>query len=376
MKKVLFVLEASLGGTGKHVLDVIENIDRDLFDPVLVCSLVRADAVFLERLKKIKTNTSVICLPMMRRPCLIVDVIHLIKLFLIIKRGQFDIVHTHSAKAGFLGRLAAKMAGSKTILYTPHAFSFFATPYKVLRYLYILLERFAGKFTTTLIAVSLEEKEVALRHRLISKDRIEIIYNGIEAGKYGINSRREVLRNTFGVLRDECVVGFIGRRGVQKDIGTLFRAIELVLKEKITSFRFLCLGISSQEGEVLTKGMNIYSGRIIFLGVQSDVPGLLSACDMFVSCARYEGFAYAPLEAMATRLPVILTEEGNNGAITDKKEGLLFKAGDAKELANMMLYLSRDPVMRLRLGLAGRARVEKNFSLHVMLGQLMDIYKR
>lgn len=376
MKKILIVLEASLGGTGKHVLDIIEGIDRTEFEPTLVCSLLRADAVFRERLKKVQETTPVIILPMKRRPSPLADTLHLIKLYRIIKRGQFDIIHTHSAKAGFLGRLAAKCAGVKKILYTPNAFSFFATPNLFLRRVYLWLERIAARWTTALIVVSKEERNVALSNQLIPAERISLIYNGIVVSKFGMTANRDLLRRQLGILKEECVVSFIGRIGIQKDIGTFFRSIALLLEESLQSFRFLCVGISEGEGRVLVKDLGFAGERITFLGIRTDVPELLSASDIFVSCARYEGFAYAPLEAMASRLPVILSKEGNNDAITDNEEGILFSAGNANELKGALMTLLKDPSLRIRFGRAGRIRVENNFSLHGMLGELMALYRR
>ena len=154
--KILHILEASLGGTGRHVCDLLKCLEGDQqFRVTLVYSALRADTRFLSEIARLsKGTTRLIEISMPREVAPIRDLVPLRQLCRLIRRERFDIVHAHSSKAGALGRLAARLSLRKVVtVYTPHSIAI------RMGYRYWVIEKLLGYLSDRLIAVSDSEKE-------------------------------------------------------------------------------------------------------------------------------------------------------------------------------------------------------------------------
>ncbi|MGH7896655.1 MAG: glycosyltransferase, partial [Candidatus Binatia bacterium] len=178
---MLYVLEASIGGARTHLRQLVENLDRRRFAPAVACA-ARRDPYFQLDLSRFRARgVPVHDVPMRREIHPLADPIALVRLCRLIRRGRFGIVHTHSSKAGALGRVAAKLCSRAKIVHTPHTFAFThdADFGPSRRSLFLLLERGLGRLTDRLIAVSSEEQALALRHRIAPPSRIALQFNGV-----------------------------------------------------------------------------------------------------------------------------------------------------------------------------------------------------
>jgi len=197
--RVTQVLEATVGGTGKHLRYLATRLDPARFEVSVICSLQR-DPAYGEAVQQMRdAGARVEIVPMMRQISPLADWHAYWEIRRLLRRLQPDIVHAHSSKAGFIARLAARAVGVKATLYTPHCFAFQmeANPLQLMTYR--RLERIAGKWTTRLIAVSSEERRLALKAGICPEERIVLLPNGLDLHELDDQLPREQARRELGI---------------------------------------------------------------------------------------------------------------------------------------------------------------------------------
>jgi glycosyltransferase involved in cell wall biosynthesis len=229
--KIIYILEATVGGTRRHITQVLLHLDLDKFEPILFCSIKR-DPAFLGDIERIKERgIKVITFPMKRAIAPFSDLWSILSITKAIKLETPEIVHTHSSKAGIIGRIAAKRAGVKLIIHTPHVFPFEMNVGPLKKFIYLFLERMTAKWTDLLIAVSESEKNTAIKKHLFTDKSARVIVNGIEPELWNFNQdKRQEMREQLGILEDEFIVGMVGRFMPQKGHGILLEAAESLIK--------------------------------------------------------------------------------------------------------------------------------------------------
>ena len=231
--RVLKVLEATAGGTRKHLVSLLRGLDRASFDVEVASPLVRDghtdDTAFVDEVRALGIRVHAVALHRSVRPWS--DLKGLVALWRIIRRGRFDVVHLHSSKAGFLGRVAAKAAGAPTV-YTPNGFYFLNAEKASTRAFYRVLEQAVGPLTDRLVAVSDSEREAAAAAR-IARGRTEVIPNAIETDFFPDAAARQRIRADLGYGDDVVVVGTVARFLRQKDPATFVRAAHRVVQGRL-----------------------------------------------------------------------------------------------------------------------------------------------
>jgi glycosyltransferase involved in cell wall biosynthesis len=369
--KLLTVLESAAGGAGRHVADLLLNIDLNLFDVWLVYSSRRADGRFLYDLEGIRRRGIVtVEVGMVRKVAPVDDLKAFMVLWRLIKREKFDIVHGHSSKAGFLGRMAAKLAYPKAkTVFTPHGISAKANHW------FLWLEKLAGAFTDTIIAVSESERRELINYRLVSPGQITVVNNGVNLPcETGVDP---VIRQQFGVPQDAILIGTCGRVAMPKDPDTFIQAGLITLRRHSNCF-FLWIG----SGEMLTWARSEVrrlgvADRMLFVGYRTDVEMALRSCDIFLFTSLAESFGYATAEAMALSLPVVATHTtGTTDLVVPKLTGILAPVGDPVAISDALEELINSPPMRLFMGTNGRARIGADFSVSAMVRDTEVQYQR
>ena len=183
------------------------------------------------------------------------------------------------------------------------------------------------------------------------------------------------MRAELGIESDAIVYGTVGRLKPQKDHGTFLQAAKDILGRN-PSARFLIVGDGPLRSELETQAQQLdLFPAMIFTGVRTDIPAVLSALDVFVLSSRWEGLPNAVLEAMASARPVVATAvDGVQGVVTFGENGLLVSPGDSTALAAACQKLASDPDMRDRLGQAGYGYVVEHHSLDVMIDKYATCY--
>jgi glycosyltransferase involved in cell wall biosynthesis len=376
--RVLEVVEATTAGTKKHVLSLVKTLDRTQFSVAVACPRVRShaygDTSFVEELES-QGDMTIHLVEMRRNIHPLSDTKALVALYRVIKGGRYHIVHAHSSKAGVLGRMAAKWAGTPVVLYTPHGFAFRGIRSKLIRRAYVQIERLCGLWTDRIVCVSPTEREEALRNRIAPGDKLVVIENGLDLGEFVLPLDSMAKKRQLGLESRGLIVGTVGRLSWGKGLGCFLEAAARV-STAYPNVQFLIVGNGEarKDLELLAKDLGI-STQTVFTGFRPDSLEILTLMDVFVLPSPHEAMPYTVLEAMASEKPVIAIEvTGAQDAVQQGETGLLLPPQDPEALATAIMALLRDEAKSQAMGLAGREVVESRFTLAQMVRQTEELY--
>ncbi|HVU73330.1 MAG TPA: glycosyltransferase [Mycobacteriales bacterium] len=360
--KVLHVLEAIGGGTARHLVDLVEH--RGDIDTVVAVPAHRSreitDSTAVPIMRAFGADVRII--DMRRSKVSPVNVLAVHRLRRLIAEVRPDIVHLHSSVAGALGRVAA--AGSDAaVVWTPNGL---ITSRGV-----VAVERQLARVTDAVIAVSPSERDLAVELQTSHADRTVVVPNGVDARIEP--SDEPDLRRMLNIPANAPLVGSIARLTPQKDIGTFVRACRQVARRH-PSTHFVLIGDGPLGNQVdeLTVGWSHFH-RVPFI---HEARRIVNQFDVFTLTSRYEGAPYAPLEAMAARVPVVLTRvTGNCDEIIDGESGFLVERGDAPAVAKRIGELLDSPVLAERIAQVGAARVRSHFDVRRQVAETRRVYE-
>jgi glycosyltransferase involved in cell wall biosynthesis len=333
------------------------------------------DAVFKEKLAE--TELGLVNLDVIWRNIRpLRDIIGLYRLFKFLRRSDYTVVHTHTSKAGFVGRIAARLARVPVIVHTVHGFAFHEeSPKHVIR-LYTLLERVAAVCCDRVVTVSKFHRHWALQLGIANSRKIVAIPNGIPIERVHPKRTRDEVRRELGVAPGDVVVLAMGRLAPDKGLEYLVQAFAELATEP-TPIRLLLVGDgplrSDLETAVKTLGL---TENVIMTGFRTDVADILEASDITVLASLREGLSITLLEGLAAAKPTIATQIGSNReVITDGQTGLLVRPTDVDALAGAIRRLAGDEGLRRRLGVAAGLLVAHEYTEQRMLRDYMRLYE-
>ncbi len=377
--KVAICLESTIGGTRKHVRELALGLDPARFEVHLVASLRRGREMLNDAAAFARRGVRLHVVPMSRAISPVDDGRSLRRLARLFRDGRFDVVHTHSAKAGFLGRLAARIARVPLVIHTPHVWPF-QWARGPSRAVYYGLERLAASWCDRLVCVGPGQREFGLASRVAgdgAEGKLVVVPNGVDPAVIDRSADRAGVRAELGVLPGDMAVGMVARLAPQKGVGKFLEAAALVARER-ANVRFLLVGSGPLERSVRrrVRDMGLGPARLALLGHREDVPRLCSGFDLFALSSLYEGLPYVLLEAMAARLAVVATRvSGVEDVIEDGLTGRLAPPGDAPAIARAITGLLSDSDARYALGQAARRRVEEAFPLRRFIDAHARLYE-
>ncbi|MDZ7334589.1 MAG: glycosyltransferase family 4 protein [candidate division KSB1 bacterium] len=374
MRKIRLVhiqLLPILSGVQKIMVDFLIRLDRNTYDiKVICCGEGELTAILREN------GIPVILLPELKRQINpFFDTIAFLKLIAIFKKFKFDIVHTHSSKPGFLGRIAAKVAKVPVVIHTVHGFAFhqFSSKFSIL--LFQFLEKIAGLATDKLILLNDIDFQYAKSKKLVIERKMTKIYNGICLEKIDTQINIHHKKNSLNLKINHFIVGFVGRLWEQKAPDVFISAIPFILK-KISNVIFLIVGDGHLRAslEAMAEKLGIRD-HLYFLGWRTDVPEILKILDVFVQTSLWEGLSLSILEAMAAAKPVIATDiKGNNELVLNGVTGFLVPPNSPECVADCVIKLLEDKKLAERMGTLARKRVEEKFDIKLHVEQIKNIY--
>jgi len=301
----------------------------------------------------------------------------------IIQDFKPDIVHTHAAKAGALGRLAASNSGVKAIFHTFHGHVFHSYFGKVKTRIFIEIEKWLAKKSTKIITVSdLLKKELAEQFNIAPKDKIEVVYNGFDLSKFAknIDEKRKYFREQFDIQDDDIAVGLIGRIVPVKNHPMFIEGFALALKKNPKLKAVIVGGGAESDIEALkkqTESLGIPSDKIVYTGWQKEMDVVVAGMEMLVQTSLNEGTPVAMVEAQAGSKPVISTEVGGVAdTILDKKSGFLIPSQDAQALADKIIELAENEELRKKMGDIGLQFVSDRFTYQSLCKNMANLYNR
>ncbi|MBK8905694.1 MAG: glycosyltransferase family 4 protein [Anaerolineaceae bacterium] len=378
-KKILHVLEATVGGTRRHLLSLAANLNNNYFQVEVAAPKIRHtsidDTSFVEELSKIGIPHHYVDMSREIQP--FSDLKSLWTLTRLIHQKQYDLVHVHSSKAGFLGRIAAKLNKVPTV-YTPNGFYFLDASSPAKEKFYLLLEQIAGKLTDKLIAVSPGEGEQAVRRKVIPPKKLVLIPNAISIQDFEPDKEaKHCTKTKLGIPADSLVVGTVSRYIPQKNplaLVHIFAHIHQAMPD--VCFLWCGEGELREDAERLAKDLDVF-GAISFLGFRNNIKDIMNTFDIFILASVFEGLPYTILEAMALALPVIATDVvGSRDVVKHGETGFLVPISPDLhlELAQSVTNLLRNEAKRIEFGRRGRELVKEKHSIAQMVEQTEDLY--
>ena len=346
------------------------------------------------------SGIDIISIPYLRREINpLYDFIAFWHIFFIIKKGGYDIVHTHSSKAGVLGRLAAKLAGVKIIIHTIHGLAFHPYQPRLWNYIYRLCEKLLAPLTDKMIAVSKAMVEQARRGGVGPGRKLVVIYSGLDLEKFKPRSVDFKLRKSHGLSEEDIVIGKIARLFHLKGHSFLLKAVSNLILPVSTLSKPRALAQGASNGlipqfphlKILLVGDGLLrpelekeanelglKDKVIFTGLvkRDSIPEMIALMDVVVHTSLREGLARVIPQAMAMEKPVIAFDlDGSREVIEDGVNGFLVRAGDVEALTQTLNSVLSD-IPRLReMGKAGRRKIEPDFDKDYMVRQIEGVYK-
>ncbi len=374
LKVIHLITRLDLGGAQQNTLHTVRHLSPERFDCLLVFGpggVLDSEARTPGAPFRYRSIGSLV------HPISPVrDVLAFFRLRNLFIKERPDIVHTHSSKAGILGRLAARAAGVPIIIHTFHGFGFndFQSAWR--KSLYIWAERLAGAFSTSLVFVSRSNWEYALRHRIGREDRYALIRSGIELAAYPNRAGDQgALKASLGLDPHKPIVTTIGNFKEQKNPAAFIRMAAGVA-EGGSDAQFLFVGDGplrpSLERQAAASGL---TGRLAMPGWRRDIPEILAATDIFVLTSLWEGLPRALVEAMKSGLPPIcFAADGIAELIDDGKNGFSVPIGDIPLLVKRVLSLLQDAPLRRKLGQEASRSISDEFDIDGMVRSQERLY--
>ncbi len=372
--RVATVITRLDGGAGQHALRGARVLDPAEFTMTIITGsggplLAEAVAAGLE----------VVVEPSLRAPVAPAsDLRALTRLSTLLRRRQFDVVHTHCAKAGALGRLAAHRARVPRLVHTYHGFPFHEFQGAARRQGYIQIERRLGRITDVALCVGTGVAVEAVRRRLIAPERVRtigVVADGADqaaARPPPAAARRRRARAELGLPADATVVGAVGRLTYQKAPDDFLAALRALGRPGVTG---VWVGDGELAGQVAARAARLPGSQVLLAGQRSNVPDLLPAFDVFALPSRYEGLPTVVVEAMVCGIPVVATAVNAVGDVVIPGEtGLLVPPGRPELLAEAVGFLLDTPAAAARMAATARDRLGTRFGENALRGALVAAY--
>ncbi|TML83491.1 MAG: glycosyltransferase family 4 protein [Actinobacteria bacterium] len=380
--KVLRVIaRLNMGGPALHVAYLSEGLRERGYDTTLVAgTLARGEdsmsfvaeelGVRVERVPELSREIS----PLR-------DLRAILRLAQLIRRERPKILHTHTAKAGAVGRIAALAAGHARppiIVHTFHGHVLRGYFDPVRAYGFRLLERWLATKTTTLIAVSPQVRDDLVHLGVAPREKFTVIRLGIELDERisAPDGARAETRRLLGVPQDAFVVGWIGRMTGVKNTDQVLAALKLLRDRGVDAY--LCMVGDGPDRERLERRAHDLGvvKRCLFLGYQEEVARFYAAFDGMILTSVNEGTPVSAIESLAAGRPVVATRVGGvPDVVDDGEDGFLVDPGSTEQLADRLEELARNPELREQMGERGRARVPSRYAVTRLVEDMDRLYK-
>jgi glycosyltransferase involved in cell wall biosynthesis len=306
------------------------------------------------------------------------DLVSLARMVQLMRRLRPDVVHTHMAKAGTVGRLAARMCGVPLIVHTyhGHVFHSYFSPAKTR--VFVMIERTLGLMTDRIVVLGEGQREEIASLGVAPLDKLEPIRLGLELGQFLDAERaRGGLRRELALDDQTPLIGIVARLVPIKAHELFFEAAARVRKT-LPAARFVIVGDGERRAELeaMVDRMGLRQA-VIFLGWRRPMLGVYADLDVVVLTSRNEGSPVALIEAMASARPVISTEVGGvPDVVVDGVTGLTVASGDARAMGEGILRLLRDRDLAERLAVAGRRHVYPRYDSSRLVNDVRNLYVR
>ncbi|HSB78721.1 MAG TPA: glycosyltransferase [Candidatus Methylomirabilis sp.] len=374
MRIARVITRLNVGGPGRHAILLTAGMDRGRFDTTLISGVVGKDEGDLSELACASGIVPLVIPELGRSIHPIHDLVALIKLVRIFRDVRPDLVHTHLAKAGALGRVAARLSGVPLSVHTFHGHVLEGYFHPAVARIFRWIEQRLARGTERIVSISPRLRDDILAMGIGRPEQMEVIPLGLDLRRFrGTRSAR--LREALGLPLGTPLLGIVGRLVPIKDHPTLFQAMALLeANEGAPHLAVVGDGERRMELQRLASSLHLHS-RIHFLGWRNDLEAILGELDVVICCSRNEGTPLALIEAMAAGVPVLSTDVGGVGDVVVHGEtGWLVPPGDPQALAQAVRHLVAAPALRARLAAAGQAAALQRYGVEELIRRTEALY--
>lgn len=384
-KVVHIITRLDHGGSAQNTMLTVLGHDRTQFEPVVITGEagswdaqggITATTENLRRLEKESIRCHVVP-SLVRQVNLWKDLLALWNLIRLLKSERPEIVHTHTSKAGVLGRLAAWFTGIPVIVHTPHGHVFYGHFGPAQSWVFLQIERGLAQMTSWLIGLTAAERAEHLERGVGHRDRFAVIPSGIDVERFRkARVAGKMIPDWFGCPPNATVVGSIGWLTAIKGHRFLVDAVALLRKE-YPNLQLVIVGSGDQHDGLVAQAERAgIRSAVHLVGHREEIDACLAGMDCFVLPSLNEGMGRALIEAMATGLPVIASQVGGIPALVQNgKNGLLVHAGDSRALADALRLVLRDPQWAGELGTNAMQSIGPDYGAAVMVQAVETIYR-
>jgi glycosyltransferase involved in cell wall biosynthesis len=399
MRILRIIARLNVGGPSIQAITLTNDLSSNGFKSVLVTGQVGSDEEDMEYLAREK-GVNPIKVPELGRE---ISIINDIKAFFAIRRIIRDfkpqIVHTHTAKAGTLGRIAAVSVNLTSVrsrikivhTFHGHVFHSYFKSYKTKIFMFI--EKVLARFTHKIIVISnLQKIDICNRFKIANEKKVRVIPLGFDLTNFGKNRKTaKIIRSKYlgEISEKKYLVGIIGRLAPIKNHSLLIKAFK-VLKDRKKDHLFQCIFVG--DGELREKLMNEVlelnvNDLIVFAGWQKDVAAFYNAFDAVILTSKNEGTPVTLIEAMASGLPVAATDVGGvrdllgsvenetDEGFTISQNGILIRPEDEEAVANALMFLLNEKEKSQRMASNAKGHVKKNYSFERLSNDIKLLYR-
>ncbi len=386
VKVLHLITHLGVGGATDNTLMTVAGHRRDRYEVHVAFGVLAPGENYTEWRDRAEEGAdATFCVPELRRNLNPLGELRAIRALAdLIKAEQYDIVHTHCSKAGFLGRIAARRAGCPIVVHTCHAFAWQVADTQSVsvrglvtgaaRRAFFEMDRYAATLSDALITVSDLNKDMAIDAGLAPPEKFTTIHSGIILTPPQDAPSREELCRRLDLEPTRPIFGTVGRLAKQKDPLMFVSAAKRVLEERPEA-QFLMIGNGPLEEEVRRAIGD--EPCIRMLGHREDVPELLTLLDGFVLSSRWEGLGRALTEAVSRGIPVAATAvDGIPELIVDGVTGRLSRPGDPEGLAANIVWILDHREEALSMARQARVKVVAEWGVDQMVRQIESLYER
>lgn len=350
------------GGGEVHTLTLCKELIVVGHQVVLAC---RKESAIDKQAKKLGVKT--LNLPLSSA----VDLFSAYKLAQFCKRNSIDIVHAHLGRDYWIVYLTKRLYDSVTVVFSRHLLF----PIKKNNF-----HKMLYKSVALVIAVSKGVQDVIINSGYIAKDKVPVIYNGVDLKKYQAVSSMNSFRSEIGVKKETILIGMVGQISHLKGQDIFIQSIPYILRE-FEHCKFIMVGADHNQDrniirlKELARDLNV-AENIVFLGYRPDVPKIIRNLNVFISASREEAFGISIVEALASQIPVVSTRtKGAMEIVEDGVNGILVNIEDPQALARAVVEILQNPELTRQFKENGKKRVEDFFCQKVMVKKVVDIYE-
>ena len=377
IKILRIISRLNIGGPSIHVINLNKGLDKKVFQSLLLCGNISDGEKSMFNEAK-NSGIKLISIPELtnEHSLNLKDLKALLKIYLIIKKYKPDIVHTHTAKAGLIGRIAAHLALTPKIVHTYHGHvlhSYFSRPKT---YLLRFMEKLLALISDSLIVVSDKIKTELISYKISKPSKFNIIKLGFNLDPFLNNTLlKDNLKKELSLPNDSNLIGIVGRIVPIKNHKLFIEAAAKVVAQKENTY-FLIVGDGPlrKNIEKLSYELNI-NKNTIFTGWRNDLPLIYASLDILVCSSNNEGTSVSVIEGMASGCPVITTRVGGHpDIISDGNNGYLIEPQNIDSLTKKMLQILNNPKQSAHLKENARLDAKNNFSLENLINNIENHY--